>query len=250
MSTILKALKKLEDEKRAAAPVNFSARIVAAPTAARRSSHGVALIAAGAFGGLLLAVAVICGWFWLRSAEPEGGPSQVIPSAQSGPPALAALPAPVSEPPARNAQVPVAGASRRSAGNAAKPPPAAAPAPSQARLTVTPPPQPQPLPPPPGQSVPPRRAAATPPRHDASPAEVLVTDRQIPPPGQQWSAPHLEVTDIFPPSAGSGWMAVVNGLPVMEGTMVADAVVEEIRADRVMFLIQGKVVTVPLSNKR
>jgi len=45
-------------------------------------------------------------------------------------------------------------------------------------------------------------------------------------------------------------MAVVNGLPVMEGTMVADAVVEEIRADRVMFLIQGKVVTVPLSNKR
>ena len=248
MSTILKALKKLEDEKRAAAPVHFSARIVAAPTAARRSSHGVALIAAGAFGGLLLAVAVICGWFWLRSAEPEGGPSQVMPSAPSGPPALAALPAPVSEQPARNAKGPVAGASSRSAGNAAEPPPATAPAPSQARLTVTPPTQP--LPPPPGQSVSPRRAAATSPLHEASPAEVLVTDRQIPPPGQQWSAPHLEVTDIFPPSAGSGWMAVVNGLPVMEGTMVADAVVEEIRADRVMFLIQGKVVTVPLSNKR
>jgi len=45
-------------------------------------------------------------------------------------------------------------------------------------------------------------------------------------------------------------MAVVNGLPVMDGTMVEDAVVEEIRADHVLFLIQGKVVAVPLRNKR
>jgi hypothetical protein len=45
-------------------------------------------------------------------------------------------------------------------------------------------------------------------------------------------------------------MAVVNGLPVMAGTMVEDAVVEEIRADRVLFLIQGKVVAVPLSKER
>jgi hypothetical protein len=95
-----------------------------------------------------------------------------------------------------------------------------------------------------------QHAAAAPPLLEAPPAEVKVTDRQIPPPGQQWSTPHLAVSDIFPPSAGSGWMAVVNGLPVMEGTMVEDAVVEEIRADRVLFLIQGKVVAVPLSHER
>jgi len=248
MSTILKALKKLEDEKRAAMPVNLAARIVAESSPVQRSSQSARLIAAGATGGLLLAVALICGWFWLRSAEPDGMPAQVTVPVQSALPAPAALPAPVNEQPASNGTELVAATLSRPAGNAAEPRSVVPSAPSPARLTATAPPQP--LPPLPAPIAPAQFAAAAPQLHKAPPAAVMVTDRQIPPPGQQWSTPHLAVTDIFPPSAGSGWMAVVNGLPVMAGTRVEGAVVEEIRADRVLFLIQGKVVAVPLSNER
>ena len=248
MSTILKALKKLEDEKRAAVPVNLAARIVAESSTVRRSSQSVLLITAGATGGLLLAAAVICGWFWLRSAEPDGGPVKVAELVPSAPLAPVAAPAPISEHPATSSQGSVVNASSRAVGNAAEQRPIAAPAPSSARLSEAAPVPP--LPAPTGPSVPAQLAVATPPTGEPAPPEIIVTDRQIPPPGQQWSTPHLAVTEIFPPSAGSDWMAVVNGLPVMAGTMVEDAVVEEIRADRVLFLIQGKVVGVPLSKER
>jgi len=248
MSTILKALKKLEDEKRAAAPVDLAVRLVAEPSATRRSSQSALLVAAGATGGLLLTVAVICGWFWMRSAEPDGIPAQVSAPVRSTLPAPAAMPAPVNEQLASSDKGLVAETLNRPAGNAAEPRSVVSPAPSPAKLTVTA--APQPLPPPPAQIAPAQLAAAAPPLYIPPPAEVMVTDRQIPPPGQQWSTPHLAVTDIFPPSAGNGWMAVVNGLPVMEGTIVEDAVVEEIRADRVLFLIQGKVVAVQLSKER
>ena len=248
MSTILKALKKLEDEKRAAAPVDLAARLVAASSVTRRSSQSVLLVAAGATGGLLLTVALICGWFWMRSTEPDGISAQVAAPVRSALPAPAAVPTPVNRQLASSGEGVVAGTLNRPAGIAAKPHSAEPPAPDPARLTVTAPPQP--LPPPPAQIAPAHLASATPPVHEAPPPEVMVTDRQIPPPGQQWSTPHLAVTEIFPPSAGSGWMAVVNGLPVMEGTMVEDAVVDEIRADRVLFLIQGKVVAVPLRKER
>jgi len=89
--------------------------------------------------------------------------------------------------------------------------------------------------------------AMTPP---AGGGQAVTSAARVPLPTRQGDAPPLAVTEIFPASGGDKRMAVVNGLPVMDGTMVADAVVEEIRADRVMFLIQGKIVTVPLSNKR
>jgi hypothetical protein len=157
------------------------------------------------------------------------------------------VPAPVSAQLANSGKGPVDGVPSRPAGNAPELPVAAVSASSPARLTATAPTQP--LASSPGQLVPAQLAAAKPPLRDASLPAITVSDRQIPPPGQQWSTAHLEVTEIFPPSAGSGWMAVVNGLPVMAGTMVEDAVVEEIRADRVLFLIQGKVVAVPLSKE-
>lgn len=37
-------------------------------------------------------------------------------------------------------------------------------------------------------------------------------------------------------------MAIVNGLPVMEGTLVENALVEKIHPDRVRFIIDGKVI--------
>ena len=75
--------------------------------------------------------------------------------------------------------------------------------------------------------------------------QVHLEKQEIPAPGQQWAAPHLTVSDIVPASGG-GHMAIVNGLPVMEGTMVDDAVVREIRAGLVVFEIDGKSVAVPL----
>ena len=75
---------------------------------------------------------------------------------------------------------------------------------------------------------------------------VQVERCEIPAPGQQWAAPHLTVSDILPASGG-GRMAIVNGLPVMEGTMVENAVVREILPDRVVFDIDGKSVAVPLA---
>ena len=45
-------------------------------------------------------------------------------------------------------------------------------------------------------------------------------------------------------------MAIVNGLPVMAGTMVDEALVEEIHDNRVIFDIAGKRVTVPLQKGR
>lgn len=79
--------------------------------------------------------------------------------------------------------------------------------------------------------------------------QVHVERHVIPAPGSQWSAAHLKVTDIFPDSGG-GSMAIVNGLPVMVGTRVEDALVEEIHADRVIFSIDGHSVPVFLSGRR
>jgi hypothetical protein len=78
--------------------------------------------------------------------------------------------------------------------------------------------------------------------------EVQVERRELPAPGLQWTAPHLEVSDILPASGG-GRMAIVNGLPVMEGTMVESALVREIRADQVVFDIAGKSIVVPLARR-
>ncbi|NJC87490.1 MAG: hypothetical protein FIB02_03005 [Desulfuromonas sp.] len=79
--------------------------------------------------------------------------------------------------------------------------------------------------------------------------QVRIERREIPAPGQQWSAPQLTVNDILPASGG-GRMAIVNGLPVMEGTAVEDAVVKEIRSDQVIFEVDGKSVVVPLAASR
>lgn len=75
--------------------------------------------------------------------------------------------------------------------------------------------------------------------------QVQVERMEIPRPGQQWVAPHLLVSEIIAASGGER-MAIVNGLPVMAGTVVEDALVREIHPDRVVFDIDGKRVVVPL----
>lgn len=75
--------------------------------------------------------------------------------------------------------------------------------------------------------------------------DVHVERREIPAPGQQWTAPSLAVSDIMPASGG-GRMAIVNGMPVMEGTMIDEMLVEKIGENQVVFVVQGRTVTVAL----
>jgi len=79
--------------------------------------------------------------------------------------------------------------------------------------------------------------------------QVRVESREIPSPGQQWTAPNLVVSNILPVSDKES-MAIVNDLPVMEGTMVEDALVKEIHPDRVLFVIDGKSIVIPLAVPR
>jgi hypothetical protein len=80
--------------------------------------------------------------------------------------------------------------------------------------------------------------------------QVRIDRLEIPAPGQQWVAPpQLSVSEIFPPQGGER-MAIVNGLPVMAGTMVENALVEEIHDDRILVSIDGKRVVVPLEKGR
>ena len=74
----------------------------------------------------------------------------------------------------------------------------------------------------------------------AAPVEVVV-QQELPP--ETVALPdgiRLNVTEIFYQDAVNS-MAVVNDLPVMVGSHVDSAVVTEIRADRVLFEIDGKV---------
>lgn len=82
--------------------------------------------------------------------------------------------------------------------------------------------------------------------HNAPVVRTQVEHREIPAPGQQWAAPHLTVSDILPASGG-GRMAIVNGMPVMEGTMIDEVLVEKIGENQVVFVVEGRTVTVPLA---
>ena len=85
---------------------------------------------------------------------------------------------------------------------------------------------------------------------ESSIRQVQINRFDIPSPGQQWVAPpQLKVSEIFPPAGGER-MAIVNGLPVMVGTMVEEAMVEEIHDDRVIVSIDGKQVALPLQKRR
>jgi hypothetical protein len=261
MSSILKALKKLEEERggriEAGSPGRIGGQFVAS-----QGRQPWLLIACGVGCGLLLAGAA-----YLLAARPDilpspspapgeavstGPPVTVAIAASTAVPAAALPPGTIkrTEPrvrvaPSAGVAVPPAKAGPVSslttvvtpsiavASPAPLRPPVVAPASSPPSATIT-----EPIP----STVEPR---ALPVRDEIK--QVHVERREIPAPGQQWAAPHLTVSDIMPASGGGGRMAIVNGLPVMEGTMVDNAVVREIRSDQVVFEIDGKSVVVPLA---
>lgn len=57
--------------------------------------------------------------------------------------------------------------------------------------------------------------------------------------------PLYKVTEIYYQDAG-GSVAVINDLPVMEGTMVNDGRVDKILADRVRLIIDGEALDILL----
>ncbi len=229
MSTILKALKKLEEEQRAGAPLPLDSRIVSErgrAAGARRSGLPMVL---GVIGGGLAVSLAVAGWFWLK--PPADIPVALVPVAViSG----------EAPPPARPRPEPTA---------APAPAPLDSPAPVVPSRPESSPaaPQAQPVAPPATVSAAPLQGSS--PFADATPLQVTVADRQIPEAGRQWVAPHLSVTEIFPPAAGGEWMAVVNDLPIMAGTTVEGALVERIERDRVLFSLDGRQIAVPLARR-
>jgi hypothetical protein len=240
MSTILKALKKLENEQRAAAaPVDLPGKIlVDGPPARHRPKPGL-WVGAGIAAGLIIAILVVTGFFWWREFSAEVVSTKATPP----PTALAATPIPTDAPghPLRPGKESVAlPVTRRHDPSSATALPAAAVVGAPKGL-ASPPTLPLPAEGGAGPSSVTAQASSSP-----VVKQVHLEKHEIPAPGQQWAAPHLTVSDIVPASGG-GRMAIVNGLPVMEGTMVDDAVVREIRAGQVVFEIDGKSVAVPLA---
>lgn len=241
MSSILKALKKLEDEQagRAASSSAAGGQYV---TPARSTSPWL-LLSGGVCVGLLLAG----GLYALLGQRPAEPPTAASASASGPVPAPAEAPGATALASSASRKAEPAAGSRavnspvekpmRPALPAAKPPvPAAAAAAVPGGPVVTP-------------ALSGKSAGGSESRSAGTVEQVAIERREIPAPGQQWTAPHLVVSEILP-AAGGERMAIVNGLPVMEGTAVEGAVVSEIRPDGVVFAVGGKSVTVPASPAR
>lgn len=245
MSSVLKALKRLDEEKRAgeSAPSSPASQRWASGGQPERKRRPWLLLGAG-LATLLLIVLVVL-WSARRPAPVVSAPLTPPPVAPvidqppavqpvvSAPPAPERIaPVPVGRPPAPVPQVAPLEPPRRAVS-----PPAPAPVVAQPSPVVAPAPLA------PAAPVVPVPAVEIPVR------QVQVNRFEIPAPGQEWVAPpQLTVSEILPPTGGER-MAIVNGLPVMAGTMVDDVLVEEIHADRVVFAIGGKHVSVSLQGR-
>lgn len=222
MSSILKALKKLEDGKAARPPgsLDIGADILRSDTRQRFSLPGVILVA-----GLLF----ICGsgatYLYLKHTA--------LPNPSRQPPAAAAVQAERPAPPLPAPAVPhpsqqVTGATRtefpqQHAKHDAVITPHAAPPQQFAKTRPTPRPV----------------QKKTLPDH----LKTAAADHATSPVVQNASAvtpPVIKVNGIAFQNDGSGSVAVVNGIPVANGSMIEGARVEEIQKDRVRFSYGGE----------
>lgn len=233
MSSILKALKKLEEEqagRSASSPTGSSGQFVAP----MRAGQPLLLLVFGIGAGLLLAAGL---YVLFGRSEIQTSPPPVLQGLQTDIPAAKAVPTSVTKVASGvAASVPVESPVRAKAPSVVTPvQPAAvnaiAPRAVVNRAPVAPPILPSPAP-------------VTKTRIDQV-EHVEVKRREIPSPGQQWMAPNLTVSEILPTSA-EGRMAIVNGMPVMEGTLLDGVLVEKIGADQVVFVVDGRTVVVPL----
>ncbi len=270
MSSVLKALKKLEEERRgeSAASGPAAGQSWASGGQPPRRPRFLLLAISGLAVGLLVVLALL----WPRGSAPPvvGAPPPVAeivtPAVTMQPAASAPDVVPVQSPPLvpvekhPSAEIiqparmePVKSAASSNSKPVETVPehrPAPVPAPS---LSLPPAPVPETvvsMPSKPAPSSPPVREVVRTLPPEVSVRQVQINRFDIPSPGQQWVAPpQLTVSEIFPPAGGER-MAIVNGLPVMVGTMVEEAMVEEIHDDRVIISINGKQVALPLQKGR
>lgn len=209
MSSILKALKRLEEDRaeRMEAPVDIARDILRQPRKRRRSASG--LVPALAGGGAVVVVGTLLLLYgWQSVGAPEiaamAEPAAARPAAASESEVIEVRMAP---PPAANVNKPAASS--------------ASPAGRSAELPVLP------------------SAPAAPPA--APPASSVAL--------QAAALPHLAVSGIAYQPERQARLAVVNDLPVMEGTVIEGARVEEILEDRVRFSREGSTFEVALGEK-
>lgn len=214
MSSILKALKKLEQEKAARSEPSVEiARDILRSTPMAAKSNWVPMT-------LVVGVVLLVGLgnaFWALS------PSKTLPVIVSEPVASVMPPAPpqpISAPVAEPAPpVPVASAAAPSE-------------PTEVRIETV---EVKPLP----KVKAPKLVAKTAPRAQTRnvPSHALQPEVVF---------PKLALSGIVYQDEAEARLAVVNELPVMAGTMIAGAVVEEIQRDRVRFSYKGKSIEVQL----
>ena len=229
MSSILKALKKLEEEQaRREGGGGDIARDILRGAQRRRGPRGWWLLPVGLVGG---GVAVFAA-FGLLSRTPNQGGRTTIPASEKANRAENPLQAPLTETheavvtgaAQRNATSPTAPAAQPAAGSGARRPP------SEARASSVPP-----------ASMAGERAAA-PNREVSVPVaeEASDIDRETEPIAGGESA-DLVLSGIALQDGNATGMAIINGLPVMEGTVIEGARVEAVLSDRVRLERGGEV---------
>lgn len=241
MSSILKALRKLEEERanRRESSLDIARDILRRPLT-RRHRRPMAAIVLGA-AGILLALG--SGWGWFLLHQPQVLETEVA--------RVDSLPAPESEPPSPPVVAPEP-VGRLSAVSAD----------SRVVEEVI------------SNSAIPAVDGRTPPAETADPTSraasaPIVEERTstAPAPTFEGAAPSEPLTNPEPtpaakvmPAVSSGLrvsgiafqedpdsrLAIVNDLPVMRGTMIEDALVEEIFSDRVRFTREGQTFDIPL----
>lgn len=225
MSSILKALKRLEEDKaeRLDAPVDIARDILRQTRKTRHPTPWKRLVPI--FGGVVVAAGtlfLLYGWLSVRTSKPVTRAEVVAAQPRSPQPPVivpvdvkaTVLPAVPAEPEiveVRMAPPPVAGT-----GEPAARPGSPAPKASATPKTLVPPPA-------------------------AKPAPVATAEPSA------W--PRLSVSGIAFQAEREARLAVVNDLPVMEGTLIEDVKVEEILADRVRFASEGGTIEVLLGEK-
>jgi general secretion pathway protein B len=230
MSSILKALKRLEEEKaeRLDAPVDIARDILRQP---RRRSHSMPWLALAIAGcGVVVAVGLLVLWY-------DGQPVTLQDRANhaGGVSTSPRLPLPPTAAPVLDAPEPIADVR---------------PEPEVVEVRMVPPPVDVA-----GKPVATRQTGiaamavaapeeSTPPvtRREATPKTAPVPSVTRP----QAEGPHLIVSGIVFQPEPETRLAIVNDLPVMEGTLIEGAEVVEILADRVRFVREGNVFEVEM----
>lgn len=234
MSSILKALKRLEEEKakRLDAPVDIAKDILRQPQGRRRSMPWLALAITGC--GVVVATIGLFLWFSSHSVRlPEHAASteEVAQSPRHLQPAAVPLPAETSALPQD-----------------------LRPEPEVVEVRMPPPPvvvEDKPVAARPGRVA--KNAVAAPEKSTTSdtPAKttpaIMSAPPFVPPPAE---APQLTVSGIVFQPEREARLAIVNDLPVMEGTLIEGSEVVEILVDRVRFTREGNLFEVEMDKER